>query len=91
MVAAGHMVVTSIKKLLDPYLLIPVTEIQQPDLAREVADHIRAIADKEEREPITLRNYFKKTQRLFNWCIEKEYLIKQPLIKVLVKVKGLKK
>jgi integrase len=80
-----------LRKLLDPFLLNPVTEIQQPDVARKVADHIRGIADKENREARTLHNYFTKVKRLFNWCKEKEYLKEQPLHDGLTKVKGLQK
>ena len=80
-----------LKKLLDPFLLNPVTEIQQPDVARKVAEHIRSIAEKEKREPRTLHNYYTKAKRLFNWCKEKEYLKEQPLHDGLTKVKGLQK
>lgn len=78
-----------LRDLFGPFHSVLVTKMQQPDLARKVANHIRSKADAEGRSPRTLKNYYKKAKRLFSWCIEKEYLTQQPLHKGLTIVKGL--
>jgi integrase len=76
---------------LEPFLMMKIGELQQPEVAKRIARHIRKRGREHKPKPwkpTTLHNHFIKVKSFLNTCVDHGYLSSQPLTKIDVEVKG---
>jgi len=62
--------VERIRPALEPFFDLKIGELEKPEIAEALADHIRTRW--KGKKPITLRNTFVKTTQFLNWCKRKD-------------------
>lgn len=79
---------TTLRSDLEPFLMMKIGELQQPEVAKRIARHIRSQGKLLDWKPTTLHNHFTKVKSFLNTCVNHRYLSSQPLTKIDVEVKG---